>query len=191
MTPAAASPGSGPTRFTYDARGRLKTLASGTSSWSYGVNGLGQRVTKAGTGFSGSLRYVYDEQGHLIGEYTNTGGLTQETIYLGDMPIALNHPSGTFYVQADHLNTPRVILNTANQLRWRWDLSEPFGNNAPNENPASLGTFKYNLRFPGQYADTETGLNYNFFRDYYPKTGRYIESDPIGLRGGLTLTATH
>jgi RHS repeat-associated protein len=137
------------------------------------------------------LRYVYDEQGHLIGEYTNTGGLTQETIYLGDMPIALNHPSGTFYVQADHLNTPRVILNTANQLRWRWDLSEPFGNNAPNENPASLGTFKYNLRLPGQYADTETGLNYNFFRDYYPKTGRYIESDPIGLRGGLTLTATH
>jgi RHS repeat-associated protein len=42
----------------------------------------------------------------------------------------------------------------------------------------------YNLRFPGQYADVETGLNYNYYRDYDPATGRYIESDPIGLRGG-------
>jgi RHS repeat-associated protein len=176
--------GIGAQTLTYDARARLKTLTSGTSSWSYGVNGLGQRVTKAGTGFTGTLRYVYDEQGHLIGEYGNTGGLTEETIYLGDTPVALN-PQGTFYVQADHLNTPRVILNTANQLRWRWDLSEPFGNNAPNENPAGLGAFKYNLRFPGQYADSETGLNYNFFRDYYPKTGGYVETDPLGVAGLL------
>jgi RHS repeat-associated protein len=170
---------------TYDARGRLKTLTSGTSSWSYGLNGLGQRVTKAGTGFTGTLPFVYDEQGHLIGEYTSTGVLTQETVYLGDTPVAILQTSATFYIQADQLNTPRVILNSANQQRWRWDLSEPFGNNAPNENPAALGTFKYNLRFPGQYADTETGLNYNFFRDYYSKTGGYIESDPIGLLGGI------
>jgi RHS repeat-associated protein len=174
---------------TYDARGRLKTLTSGTSSWSYGVNGLGQRVTKAGTGFTGSLPFVYDEQGHLIGEYTSTGALTQETVYLGDTPVAILQASATFYIQADQLNTPRVILNSANQQRWRWDLSEPFGNNVPNENPAALGVFKYNLRFPGQYADSETGLNYNTFRDYYPKTGGYIESDPIGLKGGINTYA--
>lgn len=41
------------------------------------------------------------------------------------------------------------------------------------------------LRFPGQYFDQETGLHYNYFRDYDPSTGRYIESDPIGLDGGL------
>ena len=41
------------------------------------------------------------------------------------------------------------------------------------------------LRFPGQYFDAETGLHYNYFRDYDPSTGRYIESDPIGLDGGL------
>jgi RHS repeat-associated protein len=173
----------------YDARGRLKTLTSGTSSWSYGINGLGQRVTKAGTGFTGSLPFVYDEQGHLIGEYTSTGVLTQETVYLGDTPVAILQTSATFYIQADQLNTPRVIINSANQQRWRWDLSEPFGNNVPNENPAALGVFKYNLRFPGQYADTETGLNYNTFRDYYPKTGGYIESDPIGLKGGINTYA--
>ena len=45
-------------------------------------------------------------------------------------------------------------------------------------------SFVYNLRLPGQYYDSETGLNYNYKRDYDPATGRYIESDPVGLAGG-------
>jgi RHS repeat-associated protein len=40
-------------------------------------------------------------------------------------------------------------------------------------------------RYPGQYFDSESGLNYNYFRDFDPKTGRYIETDPIGLAGGM------
>ena len=55
----------------------------------------------------------------------------------------------------------------------------------PDENPSSLGMFEFPLRFPGQYADKETNLYYNYFRDYDPYLGRYAESDPIGLRGGL------
>ena len=67
---------------------------------------------------------------------------------------------------------------------WTW-YSDAFGAELPNENPASGGTFKYNPRFPGQIYDSHAGLNQNYFRDYDPAIGRYVESDPIGLAGGL------
>lgn len=59
----------------------------------------------------------------------------------------------------------------------------------PDENPSSLGALEFNLRFPGQYADKETNLYYNYFRDYDPVLGRYEQSDPIGLYGGLNTYA--
>jgi RHS repeat-associated protein len=90
-----------------------------------------------------------------------------------------------FYVHTDHLNTPRKVSRPSdNKLEWRWD-ADPFGTAAVNQNPAGLGTFLYNLRFPGQYYMAETGLNYNWNRDYDPATGRYIESDPLGLSAGI------
>jgi RHS repeat-associated protein len=90
-----------------------------------------------------------------------------------------------YYIYTDQLNTPRAITNQQNQVVWRWDNNDPFGGNSPDEDPDGDGTrFTCNLRFPGQYADRETGMNYNYFRDYDPSTGRYIQSDPIGLEGG-------
>ncbi|MFN0317219.1 MAG: RHS repeat-associated core domain-containing protein [Burkholderiales bacterium] len=77
------------------------------------------------------------------------------------------------------------MTNTANQLRWSWTNTEPFGITPANENPAGLGAFAYNLRFPGQYLDKESNLFYNYFRDYDPQTGRYVQSDPIGQAGGI------
>ncbi len=86
----------------------------------------------------------------------------------------------------EYLNTPRLIADSLGTPVWRWDQAEPFGVNGPTEDPSSLGAFEFPLRFPGQYADRETGQNYNYFRDCYaPETGRYCESDPIGLAGGL------
>ena len=93
-------------------------------------------------------------------------------------------------VHADHLNTPRVITRPFdNAVVWKNDNTEPFGNSQPDENPSGLGTFQYNLRFPGQYWDAETGTHYNWARDYDPRIGRYSTSDPIGLKGGINTYA--
>lgn len=52
-------------------------------------------------------------------------------------------------------------------------------------NLADLLQITQPLRFPGQYDEPETRLHYNYHRFYDPTTGRYIQSDPIGLRGGI------
>jgi RHS repeat-associated protein len=172
---------------TYNNQGRLKTLTNGAVTASYVYNALGERVKQSG-GPSGTVHYVYDEAGHLLGEYNSTGALIQETIWLGDTPVATLRPGtpvGVFYVHTDHLNTPRRITQPSdNSLRWTWE-SDPFGSEAANEDPSSLGAFQYNLRFPGQTYDSQAGLMQNHFRDYDPAIGRYAEGDPIGLVGGL------
>jgi RHS repeat-associated protein len=63
---------------------------------------------------------------------------------------------------------------------WRWDHAEPFGVNAPDENPSGLGAFDLPLRLPGQYFDKETNLHYNYFRHYDASVGRYVRADPLG-----------
>ena len=75
-----------------------------------------------------------------------------------------------------------MIADQAGNTVWRWDNQEPFGSDLPNDDPGSTGNpFVFNLRFPGQYFDRETGLAYNAFRDYDPGIGRYLEPDPLGI----------
>jgi len=64
-----------------------------------------------------------------------------------------------YYVHADQLNTPRQVTRPGDNVQmWTW-FSDPFGTDAANSNPAGAGVFTYNLRFPGQYYDAETGLS--------------------------------
>ncbi|OUS13273.1 hypothetical protein A9Q89_03380 [Gammaproteobacteria bacterium 53_120_T64] len=87
--------------------------------------------------------------------------------------------ASVYYSHNDHLGTPQVFTDQNQNVAWRGDY-RPFG-----EVSESVTTLANNLRFPGQYFDGETGLHYNYFRDYDAGTGRYVQSDPIGLGGGL------
>ena len=90
-----------------------------------------------------------------------------------------------YYIETDHLNTPRLIQDQSGNAVWRNDNTEPFGDSVPNGDPNNAGVvFDFPLRFPGQYFDRETGLAYNWMRDYDPSVGRYVQSDPSGLLGG-------
>jgi RHS repeat-associated protein len=73
------------------------------------------------------------------------------------------------------------MTNQARQVVWKGQY-EPFG--TVNE---TVNVVENNLRFPGQYHDRETGLYYNYFRNYDPAIGRYVQSDPVGLLGGMSL----
>jgi RHS repeat-associated protein len=87
----------------------------------------------------------------------------------------------TYHVHVDHLGTPQALTDSAGQIAWEVNYS-PFGRaTVTSQGPT------FNLRFPGQYFDAETGLHYNWNRYYDPETGRYITSDPIGLAWGSIL----
>ncbi len=177
----------------YNDAGRLQTVTRNGVTETLTYNALGQRIETAG-GPAGTVLYWYDEQGHLLGEYDGSGNLIEETVWLGDIPVATLRPKtgggvDIFYVHTDHLNTPRAVTRPSdNMLMWTW-YSDPFGTDAANENPAGAGTFAYNLRFPGQVFDGQAGLHANWKRDYDPAVGRYTESDPIGLHAGVNTYA--
>ena len=194
---------------SYSARNRLAQTQTVAPLASYAYDAWGERVGKQGAGYT---QFVYDEDGHLQGEYDQAGRLIEETLWLDDTPVATlklragaadgsaigggsatpwqGLPAGgveAFWIESDQLDTPRAIVNQTHQLIWQWD-SDPFGTTLPNQTP-SVGqgiatAFAYNLRFPGQYFDAETQTHYNYFRDYDPATGRYVESDPAGLGDG-------
>jgi RHS repeat-associated protein len=97
-------------------------------------------------------------------------------------PVAVLQPSGRFCIAPDHLGAPHQITDAGGAVVWQWN-PDPFGNGDP------VGAFPYELRFPGQFFDQATRLHYNYFHDYDPRLGRYLESDPIGLADGINTYA--
>ncbi|QIL80978.1 RHS repeat protein [Diaphorobacter sp. HDW4A] len=123
-----------------------------------------------------------------------------ELLYLptanGLIPIAAQINGRIYAIDTDHLNTPRRLTNADGQVAWQW-LITGFGEVTPTTGatgylqPGSTATapsyapaVTFNLRYPGQQWDQETGLAYNINRYYDASSGRYIQADPIGLDGG-------
>ena len=92
-------------------------------------------------------------------------------------------PKVCYYLN-NYLGTPQIITDENGIVVWEATY-KPFG--GADVNPYS--NVVNNFRLPGQYFDHETGLHYNYFMDYHPGIGRYVEPDPIGLGGGINMYA--
>ena len=150
----------------------------------YTYNAHGQRVTKTVDGHT--LIFQYDLQGNLMAEIdAATQQPVRQHIYINREPVAqlstdpLNGSLSVQYIHADHRGAP--VLLTDARARVVADIAAtPFG-----EATIDYAQVQHHRRFSGQYKDEETGLHYNYFRDYDPSLGRYLQSDPIGLYGGF------
>ncbi len=209
--------GDGTKTYGFDVESRLASTSTGTSpsvsTSRYSHNALGQRtfktlpITTSPSTADPGYAFTYDEDGTLIGEYGATGTPSEgstEYIWLpspnGPVPVGAVINGTIFAIQADHLNTPRRLSNTSAQAVWQWKYSA-FGDEQPtlaanrfadlamNPNPGAttIPAITFNLRYPGQYADAESGLSYNYYRSYDSKGGRYTQADPIGQDGGWNL----
>lgn len=138
----------------------------------------GKRWVKLGT-------YAFAGSGDEYVELADQGGLTAadgiRLVELVEPPPTVT--AGIYYFHNDHLGTPQVVTDQSGNVAWQADY-RPFG-----KADVVTASIEQNLRFPGQYFDSETGLHYNYFRDYDPALGRYLQSDPIGLEGGISTYA--
>ena len=114
-------------------------------------------------------------------ELSDLGGATAADAVrlLSDPPNENDAAAEVYYVHTDHLGTPKTITDRQQSVVWAAAYL-PFG-----QADVTTELLVNNLRFPGQYFDAESGLHYNYFRDYDPSIGRYIQPDPIGLAGGI------
>ncbi|MEN5062294.1 RHS repeat-associated core domain-containing protein [Luteimonas sp. TWI1416] len=149
------------------------TYPGGTTT--YAINALGQRTAKSGP--LGSTRFVYGGQNTLMSEVTS--GQWTDHIWMGSEPIGFVRGGQLYFTHADRLGRPEIVTDTSGRHRW-------YAANYAYDRAVLDSTIgDYNLGFPGQYYDAETGFWYNGFRDYDGRTGTYLQSDPIGLAGGL------
>jgi len=167
--------------YLYNARNHMNSVVTSGSAtlgltMTYQFNGLGYRAIKNVPG-SPPVVFDYDPWGHLIGRYNANIG-AEETVYLGDTEVALMMPGAVYSAWPDQLGVPLALADTRGNIVWSWS-HDVFGNGTAS---GSLTTYKQ--RLPGQYVDPETGIFYNYARDYDPVVGRYIEADPIGTAGG-------
>jgi len=165
--------------FYYSDANRLVQATVASGNYHYAYDHKGQRVIKSHEQHSNL--YLYAENGLLLTETNDMGVAQVEYIYLNGKRLAMLVAGQIYYLHTNHLDAPIAITDQSANLTWQASY-KPFGQIDISLDALTTGV---RARFPGQYADSETGFYYNYFRDYDPEIGRYIQSDPIGLAGGI------
>ncbi|WP_073496260.1 putative T7SS-secreted protein [Actinacidiphila paucisporea] len=166
--------------YTWDAEDRLTGTHGDGTAWRYRYDPLGRRIAKQQLGLDGSVHAHTDFtwEGTRLAERTAPGGGTTTWDYAPDShrPLVQTENGTRFYaVVTDPVGTPTELLTAQGETAWR--ISTPLWGGGP----ATATAADCPLRFPGQYADDETGLHYNLHRYYDPHTARYLSADPLGL----------
>ena len=163
--------------YTYNDENRLSRHQNGSTITDYKYNALGQRLEKSTNG--SKTYFQYDLDGKLI--YERKGSTHKTYIYLNNEIVGYTKNNVLYYVHSDHLSRPAVVTQTNGTKVWQ-ARNEAYGRVVTSN---TIGSGGMRLGFPGQYWDDEKQSWYNYFRDYDSTTGRYLQSDPIGLVGGI------
>jgi RHS repeat-associated protein len=170
--------------FTYNQANQLASATSTSSNASYKYDLDGQRIEKSPPGVYPVLYQYGQAAKELLSENDLHSGTAADYIYLNGRPIGQVDPtSGSLYfTHSDKLGTVNTITDGSKGVVWS-AIYNPFGDNPIAGVSGTLTT--QSLRLPGQVFDVESGLSHNGFRNYAGTLTRYIESDPIGLKGGM------
>lgn len=186
---------------TFSKSNRLRMFddqTPGGAVTSYIYDPFGRRIRKAVSGGSspGTTIFVWDGD-RLIAEYDETSPTTstRSVRYVNgvgfspDQLVVEGASPETYDVHSDHIDKPLMLTDSTGVPVWRASYAA-FGAATISTDPDGDGNvttpdpgIEFNIRFPGQYYDEETGLHYNRHRYYDPGIGRYVSADPIGQFG--------
>lgn len=190
-------------QYSWDGLNRLvKVVTPERGVWTYRYDAFNRRVEKRQAGAREAVKFLWD--GYVLAERwiekrdgTTGQAITWHIEHGSFTPLAQETDKGLYAVLTDQVGLPKALFNDRGERIWQaahtlWGSLIPSRPSrkperaAANDDCDSLDT---TLRFPGQWADDESGLHYNLNRFFDPDSGQYLSSDPIGLEGGFRTQA--
>ena len=183
----AGSPATATREYIYDAQDRMVEVRdNATTIAKYAYEPMGRRAWRQTFGANASITwFLFSDEG-LMGEYSAANVAIREygwqaSSMWGTDPVWQKDAIGLHLMQNDHLFTSEVLTAASDGTQEWGALRESLGATSVRAGSET----EHLLRFPGQWEDAAIDLVQNHYRDYEPEVGRYVESDPIGLDGGV------